>query len=131
MKRTVDILPCFIRLIVSKLLQNRISRGFADFFAQYLSILKEFWAVSRSQILSPCGFTNFSVRNHPKLNINNDLNRFFSTLLRMNRNYSRIKAGFRLCIYWNWSFTTKGFFGNLRVMISGYKVYKCQVLFLA
>jgi len=84
MKRTVDILPCFIRLIVSNLLQNLISRGFADFLAQYLSVLKEFWAVSRSQILSPCGFTNFSTRNHSNLNINNDLNRFFSTLLRMN-----------------------------------------------
>jgi hypothetical protein len=84
MKRTVDILPCFIRLIVIKLLQNRISRGFADFFAQYLSILKEFWAVSRSQILSPRGFINFSAHNHLILNINNDLNRFFSTLLRMN-----------------------------------------------
>jgi hypothetical protein len=83
MKRTIDILPCFIRIIVSKLLQNRIDRGFADFFAQYLSILKEFWAVSRSQILSPCGLANFSARNHSKLNINNDLNRFFSTLLRM------------------------------------------------
>lgn len=89
MKHTVDILPCFIRLIVSKLLQNRISRGFVDFFAQYLSILKEFWAVSRSQILSPCGFTNFSARNHWKLNINNDLNRFFSTLLRMNQIFSK------------------------------------------
>jgi hypothetical protein len=86
MKRTVDILPCFIRLIVSMLLQNRISRGFADFLAQYLSILKEFWAVNRCQILSPCGFTNFSARNHLKLNINNNLNRFFSTLLRMNQN---------------------------------------------
>ena len=66
------------------LLQNRISRGFAAFLAQYLSILKEFWAVNRCKILSPCGFANFSARNDLKLNINNNLNRFFTTFLRMN-----------------------------------------------
>ena len=92
MKRTIDILPCFIRIIVNKLLQNRVSRGFADFFAQYLSILKEFWAVSHSQILCPCGFPNFSARNHWNFNTNNDLNIFFSTFLRMNHY-------FYLCIF--------------------------------
>lgn len=48
-------------------LQNLIGRGFADFLAQYLSILKEFWAVNRCQILSPCGFAHFSARNNLKL----------------------------------------------------------------
>jgi hypothetical protein len=100
MKRTVDILPCFIRLIVSKLLQNLISRGFADFFAQYLSILKEFWAVSHSQILYPCGFPNFSARNHSNFNINNDLNIFFSTFLRMSRYFLwLVKAIHALYLY--------------------------------
>ena len=78
------------------LLQNRISRGFAAFLAQYLSILKEFWAVNRCKILSPCGFANFSARNDLKLNINNNLNRFFTTFLRMNQNYRPgVQDGYR------------------------------------
>ena len=66
-------------------LQNRIYKGFADFFTQFFFILKGFWAFNCQQILSPCGVTNFSARNHLNLIVNINLNRFLSTFLRKNQ----------------------------------------------